>query len=210
MKRVPILSTILVALAAAAMVALGFWQLERRQEKLALLRELAANPARPPIPFPDRATGDELLFRRATAMCLQPVGFETAGAGNAGFRVLAHCRTGAEGPGLTVQIGTTRDPEVKPTWRGGLVTGTISHAPSTTPLIARIVGQAPQQTLLLVADPPAPGLTANAMPSLDSVPNNHLAYAVQWFIFAGIAVTIYGLALRSRVRSQTRDRARGT
>ena len=51
---------------------------------------------------------------------------------------------------------------------------------------------------MLVADAPPPGLTANAPPDLSAVPNNHLAYGVQWFLFAGIAATIYGLALRRR------------
>jgi len=30
------------------------------------------------------------------------------------------------------------------------------------------------------------------------IPNNHLAYAVQWFLFAGIAGVIYALALKRR------------
>ena len=35
-------------------------------------------------------------------------------------------------------------------------------------------------------------------PSPDSIPNNHLSYAVQWFLFAGIAALIYALALRKK------------
>ena len=53
---------------------------------------------------------------------------------------------------------------------------------------------------MLVAATPANGLEASAPPSLKDVPNNHLAYAVQWFLFAGIAAIIYGLALRRRMR----------
>jgi surfeit locus 1 family protein len=63
-----------------------------------------------------------------------------------------------------------------------------------------MVGKSAPQQLLLVADTPAPGLAANEMPSIESIPNNHLAYAVQWFLFAGIAVIIYLLALRRRAR----------
>jgi surfeit locus 1 family protein len=37
----------------------------------------------------------------------------------------------------------------------------------------------------LVADPPLAGLAANAAPDPSDIPNNHLAYAVQWFLFAG-------------------------
>jgi surfeit locus 1 family protein len=198
MKRFPIVATILVALAAAAMVGLGIWQLQRRGQKLAELRVLAANPSKPPIAFPVPAIGDDLLFRKAGAFCLKPVGFVLDGAGKAGFRVIARCATGAEGPGFSVQLGTTHDPEFKPKWTGGKVNGMISHAPSGVPLIAMLFGKSPPKELMLVADTPAPGLNANEMPSIDSIPNNHLAYAVQWFLFAGIAVIIYLLALRRR------------
>ena len=53
MKRFPIVATILVLLAVAAMVRLGFWQLDRREEKLALLAVLAANPSKPSIAVPE-------------------------------------------------------------------------------------------------------------------------------------------------------------
>jgi surfeit locus 1 family protein len=200
MKRFPIVATILVVLAAAAMVGLGIWQLQRRQQKLAELAILAANPSKPPIAFPIPAIGDDLLFRKAGAFCLKPVSFALDGAGKAGFRVIARCATGAEGPGFSVQLGTTHDPEFKPRWSGGKVSGMISHAPSDKPLIATMVGKSAPQQLLLVADTPAPGLSANEMPSIEAIPNNHLAYAVQWFLFAGIAVIIYLLALRRRAR----------
>jgi surfeit locus 1 family protein len=45
-------------------------------------------------------------------------------------------------------------------------------------------------------------LAASAPPSPSIIPNNHLSYAVQWFLFAGIAVTIYFLALRQRWRKE--------
>lgn len=202
MKRLPILATIVVALAVAAMIGLGVWQLQRRTEKLAQLAALAANPAKPPIALPIPAIGDDLLFRRASALCLRPVGFAVEGAGNAGFRVIASCSTGAEGPGFTVQLGTTRDPLFKSQWTGGKVSGIISHAPSHSSLLAGLFHKRMPQQLLLVADTPAPGLTANDTPSLDSIPNNHLAYAVQWFVFAGLAVLIYGLALGRRWRKR--------
>ena len=51
-----------------------------------------------------------------------------------------------------------------------------------------------------MTDTPAAGLEANPAPDLSSVPNNHLAYAVQWFIFAALAGIIYALALRRRMK----------
>ena len=76
----------------------------------------------------------------------------------------------------------------------------ISYAPSSVPLIATMVSKNAPRELMLVANTPAAGLAANEMPSIEAIPNNHLAYAVQWFLFAGIAVIIYLLALRRRAR----------
>jgi surfeit locus 1 family protein len=53
---------------------------------------------------------------------------------------------------------------------------------------------------MLIARVPATDLKAAAPPSPDDVPNNHLAYAVQWFFFAAVALVIYALALRKRWR----------
>lgn len=197
MMRVPVIPTIVVTLAVAAMIGLGLWQLlDRAPKKEAYLAQLAQNPAKPPIAFP-RFPDDSLLFRRASAMCLRAVGQRLAGAGASGYRVIVDCATGAEGPGFAVQIGTTHDPAFTRRWTGGMVAGFISHAPDARPLIASLVDHRPQQ-MLLVADAPALGLSANGRPDLASVPNNHLSYAVQWFVFAAVAAVIYVLALRRR------------
>ncbi len=197
MRRVPIVPTIVVAVAVAAMIALGLWQLvDRLPKKEAFLAQLAANPARPPIAFP-RTPDDRLLFRRTSGVCLQPVSIKLAGAGASGYRAIAQCRTGAEGPGMIVQLGTTRDPNAKVAWAGGPVAGFISHAPDGRSLIGSLFDRRPQDMLLVAATPPA-GLAPNGRPDIASVPNNHLAYGVQWFLFAGIASVIYVLAVVRR------------
>lgn len=199
MRHVPVLPTLLVTLAVATMIALGLWQLlDRLPQKEAFLAQLAANPARPPIAFP-RLPDDRLLFRRASGVCLAPAAITRAGAGAAGYRLIAACQTGAEGPGMLVQLGTTRDPAANTDWRGGAVSGFISHAPDGRSLIGSLFDRSPRR-LMLIADTPAPGLQPNGRPDLGAVPNNHLAYAVQWFVFAGIASIIYILALRRRAR----------
>jgi hypothetical protein len=108
--------------------------------------------------------------------------------GEPGFLVIADCRTGAEGPGLPVELGWSKDPNAGHAFRGGLVSGVI--APDR---ISR---------MRLVAATPGPGLTASAPPSPKIIRNNHLSYAIQWFLFAGIAVVIYTLALRWRGQKQ--------
>jgi len=202
-KRFPVFATILVGLAVVAMIALGIWQLQRRGEKEALLAQLAANQHLAPIAFPMVPVGDDLLFRRASVMCLRPVSWQTRGgrdaAGNPGWREIASCATGAEGPGVMIQVGIASTANARPNWAGGKVSGYISHAPSDVPMIAALFSHAPKP-LMLVADPPQAGLAANPPADLSSVPNNHLAYAVQWFLFALVAGVIYAIALRRRMR----------
>lgn len=207
MRRIPFLSTVVVGATVAAMIALGLWQLlVRLPQKQAYIAQLSANPARPPVAFP-REPDDRLLFRRTAATCLAPVTINRAGAGKAGFRLIATCRAGAGADHrIKVQLGTTRDPHAMIRWRGGRVTGWISHAPSSTSLIASLLVRTPQE-LLLVADRPAPALAANTQPTASLVPDNHLSYAVQWFFFAAIAAVIYAVALRARLRAQSPGRA---
>lgn len=197
MRRWPVVPTMVVVLAVATMIGLGLWQLlDRRPRKLAYIAQIEANPAKPPIAFP-AAPDDALLFRRSAGRCLEPRDIRVAGAGAAGFRVIADCRTGAEGPGMVVQLGTTRDPQAKPRWLGGEVRGHIAYAPSTISVLARLYDHRPDR-LMLVAEPPLAGLAPNLRPDVSAVPNPHLSYAIQWFFFAGSAAVIYALALRRR------------
>ncbi|WP_026325653.1 SURF1 family cytochrome oxidase biogenesis protein [Sphingomonas sp. Mn802worker] len=193
MKRFPVVPTIIVALAVCGMIALGIWQIAvRLPEKEAYLAQLARNPAKPIVAFPLHPD-DQLLFRRTATTCHPPVSIARAGAGNAGFRLIATCA----GTDVKVQLGTTRDPNARVAWDGGIVTGFVSHAPDARPLIAGLFSHVPQ-VMLLVADRPAAGLNANARPDIGSVPNNHLAYGVQWFLFAGVAAIIYAVAVIRR------------
>ncbi len=202
MKRVPIVSTGLVVAAVLTMIMLGIWQLQRADEKNALLARYAVASRLPEMAFPAIATGDILLFRRAGGTCLEPLSPRIEGGlnaeGDAGWRHIVSCRTGAEGPGMTVDIGWSARFDVVPDWKGGAVNGIISRQPDHRSLIARSFGKQAQPALMLVATMPANGLEASAPPSIIDVPNNHLAYAVQWFLFAGIAAIIYLLALRRR------------
>ena len=205
-RRLPIVPTLLVALAAGLMVWLGIWQIYRLHWKEALLARYAANQHLPTIALPIGRHDDTVLFRHATAFCLRPVSWSSEAGrdakGRVGWRQIAHCATGAEGPGFMVQIGIATDPNARPTWSGGPVSGFIADAPDHRPLIELALRKGPPAPLMLVSDHPAPGLAANAGPDLSTIPNNHLSYAVQWFLFAIVAVVIYALALRKRWRGQ--------
>ena len=204
MKRVPILPTLFVALCVAVMIKLAFWQLDRRAEKEALLAHYAVAAKLPPMAFPAIPVGEQFLFRKASGFCLEPVFADVEAGrnrdGGSGWRHIVQCRTGAEGPGLVVDIGWSRDFAVKPAWKGGTVTGMISAQPAHRSLISRAMGKDAATALMLITDAPAPGLEPSAVPSPVDIPNNHLSYAVQWFAFAGLAALIYGIALTRRMR----------
>lgn len=203
MKRLPVIATLIVGLAVAAMIALGVWQLQRRGEKEALIARYTANLNLPPMAYPQLApVPPEAMFRKAQVHCLRVASWRTEGGrtpgGQAGYRHIANCVTGAEGPGALIDMGVSADPAQKPGWNGGIVDGLITTEPSHESLIGRLFGGAMPLRPMLVADVPAPGLAASAPPDPAAIANNHLAYAVQWFIFAGVAALIYVLALRRR------------
>ncbi len=193
MRRIPVVATVIVLLAVLLMVRLGFWQLDRRVEKEALIATYQRNINEVEMSTMPLA-GKAFLFRRASITCNDAGGQRLEGAGKAGYRVIVSC------PGMgIVQLGTTLDPRPALQWQGGKVSGWISQRPDHRPLIQSAFEQADEK-LMLVADPPLAGLSANSQPNPDSIPNNHLAYAVQWFLFALTALVIFGLALRKRLR----------
>lgn len=203
-RRLPIIPTIIVAAAVLTMIALGIWQLQRMGEKEALIALYRSNLGKPAMSFPELGpVPREAMFRSSSVLCLQVVGWRKEGGravdGTIGYRHIAQCRTGAEGPGALVDMGVASDPDFKAQWAGGEARGTISTEPDHSSIFARLLGRAEVLPPMLISSQPAAGLRASAPPSPDSVPNNHLWYAVQWFLFAGIAALIYGLALRRRV-----------
>ncbi len=205
MKRLPIIPTTLVLIAVVAMIALGVWQLQRRVEKEALIAQLSANRGLPPTAYPAQApVANEAMFRKSSVTCLRVTGWRVSGGatptGQGGYRHIAECRTGAEGPGALIDMGVAANPAFKPDWRGGTVDGLITTEPNQSSLIGKAFGTAPPLRPMLVADVPAPGLAASAPPSPAGSSNNHLAYAVPWFLFAGVALVIYGIALRRRAQ----------
>lgn len=213
MRRLPFLPTLLVGLAAAAMVALGVWQLHRKAWKEDLLAQYAANETLPPIAFPASGFGDDALFRKTVATCARVTGWTReigrSAGGTVGWRQMARCTRAGSGAPFMVQLGVSADPDWRPTWRGGALTGFVSHAPDHRSLLEEMLGKRGPKPLMLVADTPPQGLLPNSGPDLSAVPNNHLAYAVQWFIFAGLAVLIYLLALRRRGRTLVTPPTRG-
>jgi cytochrome oxidase assembly protein ShyY1 len=202
--RFPLLPTLFVAAAVATMIALGIWQLGRAEEKDALAARFAANRTLPVMALPTMGALDQsILYRRATAFCLQPTSWRRVGgksaSGKPGTRFLAYCRTGAEGPGFVADIGVSMNPRFEPKWTGGEVTGVVTEEPSDYSLFERLLGKIPQPSPMIVASQAAPGLEPSTPPQ-PPAENSSRWYAGQWFFFAFTAALIYLLALRRRGR----------
>ena len=190
-RNIPLIPTIIVAGAIAVMIALGFWQLGRMDEKEALIAQAERSlKMSSEVEYPRDETGIEAaMYRRTTILCASASGgTTTAGTsarGEKGMaqRVLCHL---ADGTPVKVDLGFSRNPEPVQ-WSGGEVRGTIAPG-------GRVV-----------AAEPLAGLEPLATPDPRDLPNNHLAYAGQWFFFALTALVIYILALRRRSATKARD-----
>lgn len=189
-RRVPIVATAIVALAVGIMITLGIWQLGRADEKKAqLARYQRSLTMSSEATWPQTAQEREAaLYRRSQLTCTRVLGIEArAGhsqAGATGWAHLARCALPDDSQAL-IALGWSSDP-APIRWSGGSVTG--------------FVGPSGKAGVRLVAEPPQAGLAQLAAPDPRDVPNNHLSYAVQWFLFAATALVIYALALRKRWR----------
>lgn len=197
-RRLPVIPTIAVAAAIAVMIGLGVWQLRRAEWKQGLLAQYAAAEKLPPMAWPTvpPKAARLPLFRYATGVCLRPVGRRAVAgeneAGETGYVHIVDCVTGAEGPGMSVQLGWSKNPNAAVNWSGGPVSGIIVSDRRTM--------------IRLVAATPAPGLQPSKRPEVSSAspitPAGHRGYAAIWFSLAAIALVIYGLAVRKRLKEE--------
>ena len=187
-RKLPVIPTLIVLVAVGIMIRLGFWQIDRLHQKEAMLARYAAVEANSQVRrWPD-GTANVLpqSYSRVVTECVS-VATIAAQAGqnadhHAGWAQVAEC-TLPRRLKARVVLGWGSQPAAVD-WRGGPVQGTYVDKGKDEPII--------------VADPPLAGLQASARPDPGNIPNNHLAYAVQWFLFAGVALVIYVLALRKR------------
>lgn len=182
-RSIPIIPTILVLAAAGVMVWLGFWQLGRADEKAEMIERFSAIPADAPAVSVNSKEfwQGEVMFTRVTLDCDEVQSMRsTAGTSYRaakGFAHIAQCSAG--GLPIEVALGWSRDP-APPIYDGGAVEGIVDAGGK------------------VVAHPSLAGLEQLAKPNPNDLPNNHLAYAGQWFFFALTALVIYGFALKSR------------
>ena len=193
--RLPFWPTLLVAAAVVVMVGLGIWQIQRMDEKRALIARFQQASKLPPVAWPAvPPEDDKLLYRRSDGFCLKVTEWRAVAGrntrGESGWSHIASCRTGGfEGPGMQADMGWSKSSTAPKGWDGGQISGVIASDK--------------EYRIRLVSNRAVPGLVPSAPPSPEGVPNNHLLYAIQWFFFAAAAAVIYLLALRRKQRQSS-------
>ncbi len=200
MKRLPLLPTLVVAAAVATMIGLGIWQLQRASWKQRLLAEYAQASTLPAVDLDPLLDGEThlppLSFRRALVTCRAEDAAPDVRAGRSaadrpGQAYFVPCRPGAAGLAGRIRINAGWAPRhdvVRRLSLNGIVAGRLG-----------VVGE--DGPITLTAATAAPPLAPSAPASIESIANNHLLYAFQWFFFAAAALAIYLLALRKRGRA---------
>ena len=187
-RRLPIIPTLLVLVAVAGMITAGIWQLQRatwKEHLLARYDQAVEQNIAVAYPFVVKAQ-ETALYHRSQIDCRRVL-TRNAIAGRsakkeAGWAQIARCAT-PEGE-AEVALGWSRDPAI-PAWNGGIVEGMIGPT---------------GEGVRLVSAPAQAGLQELSRPDPHDLPNNHMSYAGQWFLFALAALVIYILALRNKLR----------
>lgn len=195
-RAIPIIPTILVVAAAGVMVWLGFWQLGRADEKATLIAEYEAKSANSDV-VPINAGRAEYVYRTVRLQCDEPKDWQAVAGRNrddrSGYAHRFHCAVQPFFDSMPehtyADIGWSTSPK-EPAFEGGVVQGVLIRM---------------GDDFKIVADPGLAGLQPLAKPDPNDLPNNHLAYAGQWFFFALTALVIYGLALKSRAAKRRED-----
>ena len=197
MRNVPIIPTILVVAAAGIMVALGVWQLGRADEKEAMIAEFERQSTHPEVVDIDWGTID-LVYRKVRLDCSDPEGWQAvAGRNDRGQSGLVHRYSCA----FSTEFQDMHDSEVVTTY-ADIGWSTAPNEPDFEGAVVEGTLVALGDDFKVVASSPLAGLKPLAKPDPKDLPNNHLAYAGQWFFFALTALVIYGFALKSHARKR--------
>jgi surfeit locus 1 family protein len=202
-RRLPLLPTLMTLAMLAILIGLGAWQLQRREWKHELIRQLEAAQNQPllePADFLAAMTGERSVqYRRAELPCspgtVLPYDIKggSSATGTSGYLVLVSCRPNKKPPDIVAVAGWTRRPDAV---RTPIAVDTVF----TGLVIERPYGDAPgRPQFMLIPDTAVPPLAVSRLPSPQDLPDNHLSYAGQWFGLAIVLATIYGLWLRRRL-----------
>lgn len=176
----------MLALAVPVMLGFGVWQLQRMAWKQALLADLARNVDAPLLDLGAGPIPSDAQFRLVRLRLVCPGGLADLRAGRSldgrsGWSYLAECRAGDEA--VVRDAGWSMRPEP------------LALMGTAGPHEGRLV-KGPRDRWILVDSRSGPPLLPSAPPGIETISNNHLSYALQWFAFAITLVIIYALWLR--------------
>jgi surfeit locus 1 family protein len=199
----------------AVLIGLGVWQVQRLHWKEAVLADIDARIAAPPVAVPAApdAVADRFLPVRAEGL-FTGEGLDVLASVKqvgAGYRRIAVLET-ADGRRLLVDRGFVRDaPSLPPRATGPAdVTGNL-HWPDEVdgftpdpdpvrglwfardlPAMAGALGTEPVLIVARAVAPPDPQVTPRPVDGA-GIPNDHLGYAVTWFLLAVVWLGMTGL-----------------
>lgn len=210
---------------AGILVGLGVWQLQRMEWKNGILAQIDAKMVAAPVALPDTLSedADKYLPVTVTGRLLGPEALVLTSMKDvgAGYRVIAAMDVAGSGRKIMVDLGFVSDGAqgfARPT-APIAVTGNV-HWPQEvdgfTPEpdlqrniwfardVERMSSVLGTEQVLVVArslDPAIPAVTPMPLDTA-SVPNDHLNYAITWFLLAFVWLGMTGL-LVSRITRRT-------
>ncbi|HUF35817.1 MAG TPA: SURF1 family protein [Gemmatimonadales bacterium] len=215
---------VLLFLAAAVCLRLGYWQVGRLRDRRAENRAAAEARAAPPVRLPGHLAPAEMAYRRVEAVGRYDHAQEIVLRGAAlhglpGVAVVTPLRLPGSDTALLVMRGFVPSPDAATVELDSLEEAGERHVAGIALPIgaaesrllerkgrvtwgrldtARVRERLPYPVFPVVVrqspNPALPGLPRRMEPPpLDDGP--HLTYAIQWFLFAGMAVSFAGVVL---------------
>ncbi|WP_164156773.1 SURF1 family protein [Sandarakinorhabdus rubra] len=201
-RRIPLIPTLITVIGVLVLCGLGRWQLERREWKRDLIARLEAAGTLPPVSPSEFARAMQgtlsVQYRRAEIGChagpkrpydLRP---GSSAGGTSGFYVVVSCRPNDLPPDIVAVAGWTRRADARDKVLN------LDHELAGV-VIENPYGKEPgRPRFMLIPDSAIAPLGRPRQPRAADLPDNHLAYAGQWFGLAVALAFIYGLWLRRR------------
>lgn len=195
----PLGATLMTLLMVPVLIAMGIWQLQRRDWKAQINAELAAAPSLPVLDAAAlngaRASDTSLLYRRASVACtpgsVTPYDIKGGDSadGQSGYLLLVNCTPADPKPAFVVVAGWSQRPDA--------LTKLNVNTTFDGLIIERPYGKdATRPRFMLIPQQAVPPLAPSRVPTPGDLPDNHLSYAFQWFGFALVLLTIFGIYVR--------------
>ena len=213
----------------AVLVWLGVWQLQRLEWKEAILAGIDARKAETPVPLPPTSELTEAADEyRPVLVSGRPTGEElhvlTSGtAAGTGYRVIAAFET-MEGRTILLDRGLlpVEDKALAPATEQTDVTGTLIWPDETTgstpggdvanniwfardvEVMSRTLGTDPVMVVETETTSPDPRTTLLPV-TTTGIPNDHLEYAITWFMLALVWAGMTGYFIRRTLSTGSKD-----